>query len=59
MSTMLTDLLGPEGWIWLMIPSLCLLLIHFGDQNGRPREMAVRLAGGALVVLIMIAMGPW
>lgn len=59
MSTMLSELLGLEGWVWLMIPLLCLLLVHLGDQNGKPREMAVRLAGGALVVLIMIAMGPW
>ena len=59
MSTILSDILGTEGWVWLMIPLLCLLLIHFGDQNGRLRELVVRLAGAALVVLVMIAMGRW
>lgn len=59
MSAILSDLLGTEGWVWLMIPLLCLLLIHFGDQNGRPCEMAVRFAGGTLVILVVIAMGPW
>ncbi|WP_432256740.1 hypothetical protein [Limimaricola sp. AA108-03] len=59
MSAVLSDLLGTEGWVWLVIPLLCLLLIHFGDQNGRPCELTVRLAGGTLVVLVMIAMSPW
>ncbi|MBB3713381.1 hypothetical protein FHS00_002985 [Limimaricola variabilis] len=59
MSAILSDLLGTGGWVWLMIPLLCLLLVHFGDQNGKPYETAVRLAGGTLVILVVIAMSPW